>query len=241
MKDVIIIPTYNERENIRKLLKTISSVSPSVYILVVDDNSPDGTANEVREAKKEIPNLELLIRAKKEGLRKAYVAAFRRVLADRDVRCICTMDADFAHNSQYLSEIFRTLDKFDVVVGSRYVKGGGTKNWPLWHRALSRAANLYCQIILRLPVRDYTSGFMGIRASLFRKIDLEKIVAVGFTFLIELKYFLWEQGGRFKEIPVVLENRSEGESKITLGIILEGILTSWRLIFKNLIQCIKLF
>ncbi|MFH1575559.1 MAG: glycosyltransferase [Candidatus Nealsonbacteria bacterium] len=239
MKDVIIIPTYNEKKNIGELIRTIFSLLPSVYILVVDDSSPDGTADEVEKLKKEFPHLELLLREKKEGLRKAYVAAFRKVLSDSDVRCICTMDADFSHSAQHLLKMLQEIEKFDVVVGSRYVKGGEISGWSFWRKALSRAARLYCQIIFRLTIKDYTSGFMCIRSFSLRRIELEKIRASGFVFLIELKYFLWIKGASFKEIPIILENRKEGESKITLGIILEGIFTPWRLIFKNYLRKIS--
>ena len=241
MKDVVIIPTYNEKKNIGKLIKAISSVLPSTHILVVDDNSPDGTAQEVEETKKEVPNLELLLRVRKEGLRKAYVAAFKKVLADQNIRFVCTMDADFSHSANYLIEMLRQVENYSVVVGSRYVKGGGIKGWSVWRKILSRAANFYCRIILRLPVKDCTSGFLCMRASLLRKIDLDNIKAIGFTFLIELKYLLWKNGSSFKEIPIILDNRQEGESKITVAIVLEGFLTSGRLVFKNYFKKIKIF
>jgi dolichol-phosphate mannosyltransferase len=243
MKDVIIIPTYNEKKNIGKLLKIIPSVLPSVHILVVDDNSPDGTSKEVENLKKEIPNLELLLRSGKEGLGKAYINAFKNVLSDPDVRSICTMDADFSHSPQFLSQMFQEIGRggADVVVGSRYVKGGGIKGWPLWRKLLSRGANLYGQIFFHLPVRDCTSGFICMNASFLRKINLEEISASGFAFLIELKYSLWKKGASFKEVPIIVENRKEGQSKITTGIILEGVFTSWRLIRKDYSKKIRNF
>ncbi|MDP2946976.1 MAG: glycosyltransferase [Nanoarchaeota archaeon] len=239
MKDVIIIPTYNEKKNIGKLLRIISSILPSTHILVVDDNSPDGTSEEVKKIKEEIPNLELLLRSNKEGLGKAYIDAFRKVLTDSDIRCLYTMDADFSHSPQFLLKIFQEIERFDVIIGSRYVKGGGIRGWPFWRKALSRLANLYAQIVLALPIKDCTSGFLCIKTSFLRKINLEEIRASGFAFLVELKYSLRKKGARFKEIPIIVENRKEGKSKITIGIVLEGIFTSLRLISKDSLKKIK--
>ncbi|MBI2625258.1 MAG: glycosyltransferase [Candidatus Nealsonbacteria bacterium] len=233
MKDVIIIPTYNERENIKNLLGTISSLFPNVHILVVDDNSPDQTANEVKEAQKQIPNLELLLRPKKEGLGRAYISAFQKVLASGQVSSLCTMDADFSHSARYLKNMFSGIREFDVVVGSRYLKEGGVSGYKFFRRMVSLAASLYCRIMFRLPIADYTSGFMCIRAPLLRKIDFRKIDSSGFAFLIELKYLLWERGAKFKEFPIILENRREGKSKIGTPVVLEGILLPWKLIIKS--------
>ncbi|MFH1423756.1 MAG: glycosyltransferase [Candidatus Nealsonbacteria bacterium] len=239
MKDVIVIPTYNERKNIGEMIRIISSLLPSAYILVVDDNSPDGTAREVEELKKENPHLELLLRSKKEGLKRAYFAAFEKLLLDKDVRSLCTFDADFSHNPRYLPEVLSQIDKFDVVVGSRHAQGGRAEGLPFYRKLESKIANFYFRTILRLPLRDCTSGFMCVKTALLRKVDLKKIDSLGFVFSMELKYFLWKKGASFKEIPIVLENRREGESKITLGIILEGIFAPWRLIFKNCIRKIN--
>lgn len=239
MNDVIIIPTYNERKNIGKLLKIIYEFLPSVHVLVVDDNSPDRTAREVEKARKDMPNVELLLRQEKEGLGRAYTAAFKQILDNPDIRNLCTMDADFSHSVQYLSRMFEEIEKFDVVIGSRYVKGGGVKGWPLWRIALSRLANFYCQIILRLPIRDCTSGFICMRSSLLKKIDLCKINVSGFAFLVELKHLLWKEGGSFKEIPIIVENRKEGESKITLNILIEGFLSSLRIASKDYRKKVK--
>ncbi len=242
MVDVIIIPTYNEKENIGRLLKIVSSILPSVSILVVDDNSPDKTFREVENLKKEIPNLDLLLRQEKEGLGKAYVDAISRVLADPDVRSVCTMDADFSHSPQFLSQMFQEIGRgIDVVVGSRYVKGGGIVGWPLWRKLLSRGANLYGQIFFHLPIRDCTSGFMCINAALLRRINLKEISASGFAFLVELKYALWKKGACFAEVPIIVENRKEGQSKITTGIILEGVATSWKVIRKDYSKKIRNF
>lgn len=240
MKDVIIIPTYNEKGNVGKLLRIISSILPSAYILVVDDNSPDGTSQEVEKLKKEIPHLELLLKPKREGLGRAYILAFKKVLLDRDVHSVCMMDADFSYGARCLLKMLDEVDKFDVVIGSRYIKGG-INGYPFVRRLLSRLANLYWRMTLGLPTRDCTCGFMCIKASLLRKIDLDKIIASGFPFLVELKYLLKEKGASFKEIPFILESRKEGKSKITPGVILEEIFTPLRLISKNYTNKLKNF
>lgn len=239
MKDVVIIPTYNEKENIRKLIETIALLYPNIHILVVDDNSPNGTSFEVERLKKKIPGLDLLLRAKKEGLGRAYKAAFKKVLSDPELRSVCTMDADFAHNPRYLSTMFSEINKFDVVVGSRYVEGAKVKGCSYYRRKLSRAANFYCRALLRLPLKDCTSGFICARTSLLRKINLEKICASGFAFLIELKYLLKKRDASFKEFPIFLEDREAGKSKITVNLYLEGFLLPWRLIFKNFFEKLK--
>ncbi len=233
MKDVVIIPTYNERENIGNLVRAVFSFYPDVHILVVDDNSPDGTALEVEAAKKEIANLELFLRTKKEGLGKAYIASFKKVLADPSVRSICTMDADFSHSIRYLATMFSEIGKYDAVVGSRYVPGGGVEGYKPLRMAISKAAALYCRMMFSLPIKDYTSGFICVRADFLRKINFEKISASGFAFLIELKYLLWKKGAKFKEFPILLKNRREGKSKIGKKIMLEGLFLPWKLFFRN--------
>lgn len=233
MKDVVIIPTYNEKENIGNLVRSICLLYPNVHILVVDDNSPDGTALEVEAAKKELPNLELLLRPKKEGLGRAYIAAFKRVLGDESIRSLCTMDADFSHSAKYLATMFSEIDKFDVVVGSRYIQDGGVEGYKILRKMISIAASLYCRIIFHLPIKDYTSGFLCIKTDFLRKVDFKGIESSGFAFLIELKYLLWKMGAQFKEFPILLKNRKEGKSKIGKNIMLEGFSLPWKLFFKD--------
>lgn len=241
MRDVIIIPTYNERENINALLQTIFVSFPDVHVLVVDDSSPDQTALEVKRMQAKIPNLDLFVRPKKEGLGKAYIAAFKKVLAEGNVRSLCIMDADFSHSARYLEGMFSLAREVDVVVGSRYVKGGGVRNYSLPRRIISTLASMYCRILFRLPIRDYTSGFICIKASLLAKVDWKKIGSSDFAFLIELKYFLWKKGGRFKEFPIILENRREGRSKIGTQVAREGLVLPWRLLFKTCTKTLKIF
>jgi len=234
MKDVIIIPTYNEKENIVQIISEIFKLLPGIFILVVDDNSPDGTADIVKSLQKKFPNLSLLLRNKKEGLGRAYINAFEEILKDKNVKKIVMMDADFSHNPKYLREMLKTADNFDVVIGSRHIKGGRTEGWELWRRILSKGANFYCRFIIRLPIFDYTSGFNVINTDFLRKINFSKIDISGYAFLIELKYLLWKEGASLKEIPITLKSRQGGESKISDHIIGEGVLAPWKMLFKKI-------
>lgn len=232
MKDLIIIPTYNERQNIVPLIQEIFRVVPGVFVLVVDDNSPDGTADAVRAMQQSFQNVQLLVREKKEGLGKAYIHAFRVVLADENVRSIITMDADFSHQPRYLPELLQASEHYDVVIGSRYVRGGGVEGWELWRRVLSMCANMYCRMITRMPITDCTGGFNLIHASLLRKIDFSDMDSSGYAFLQELKYMLYRADAKITEVPIVFKNRTMGESKITSHIVREGVIAPWKMIFK---------
>lgn len=234
MKSVIIIPTYNERENISQLVTEIfNAVPPSVYVMVVDDNSPDGTGDIVESLKKVFPRLSLLRRSGKEGLGKAYLDAFEKVLADRDADSVIMMDADFSHHPRYLKEMLSKKDDYDVIIGSRYISGGGVEGWELWRRVLSFGGNLYCRIITRMPITDCTGGFNLIRTDILRTIDPSGFDASGYAFILELKYFLFKEGARFVEFPIIFKNRTGGESKISNHIIKEGILAPWKMIMKK--------
>lgn len=233
MKDVVVIPTYNEKQNIQALVEAIFRVSPQVKILVVDDNSPDGTGSVVDSLKDRFPNLSLLTRMKKEGLGRAYLGAFAEVLKDETVESVIMMDADFSHDPSYISLMIEMKKSCDVVVASRYVKGGGTVGWELWRRLLSRWGNFYAHTITRLPTHDCTGGFNLIKTEFLRKVNLSEFDASGYAFQIELKYRLWKSGARFCELPIVFKNRISGESKISQHIIAEGVIAPWKMIFKK--------
>lgn len=231
MKEVIIIPTYNEKENIKILIPKIFSFLPSVYVVVVDDNSPDGTANLVSDLRFKYPHLSLILRKNKEGLGKAYVDAFSQVLKDKDVETIVMMDADLSHDPKYLQQMFEKSKKYSVVVGSRYINGGETVGWEFWRRSLSYLGNFYCRNITSLPIYDCTGGFNLIKSDLLRKIDFNNIGMSGYAFIMELKYLLYRAGGEFFEIPITFVNRVGGESKISGHIISEGIIAPWKIRF----------
>lgn len=234
MKTMILVPTYNEKENIAQLVQEIFEIVPEwVFVTVVDDNSPDGTGNIVETLKKKFPRLSLFRRKEKEGLGKAYLDAFQRVLVDKEVEFVMMMDADFSHHPRYLPEILSKRDKFDMVIGSRYVPTGGTEGWELWRRALSFGGNLYCRFITRMPITDCTGGFNLVRADLLRRVNLSNLGASGYAFVMELKYLLFKNGARFLEVPIIFKNRTGGESKISNHIISEGIFAPWKMILKK--------
>lgn len=231
MKLTILTPTYNEAESIGILVPEIFSHAPDALAVVIDDNSPDGTASSVRRLHPQYPNLRLLSREKKEGLGRAYVSAFKEYIPTSE--WILMMDADLSHHPKYFPAFFDAAKRADVIIGSRYIKGGLTVGWELWRRILSRYGNWYVRTITQLPLRDCTSGFMLIKTDFLKRIKLDEIDMSGYAFLAELKYLLWKAGARITEVPIVFNNRRGGESKISSHIINEGILAPWKMIFKK--------
>jgi dolichol-phosphate mannosyltransferase len=229
----VIIPTYNEAKNIELIVGGIKKVVPSLHILVVDDNSPDGTANIVRALNKKDPTIQLLFRQKKEGLGKAYMHAFTELKKDPAVSHIIMMDADFSHDPSHLPALIAASKHSDIVIGSRYVVGGDTEGWEVWRKFLSKYANVYCRVVTRIPVRDSTAGFNMISLPFIDAELLSKLNLSGYAFQMELKYLLWKKGARFTEVPILFRNRREGESKISNHIIAEGIIAPWKMIFKK--------
>lgn len=222
-KTIIIVPTYNEKENIPGLIQEIFLYVPEVELLFVDDSSPDGTALLIGEYQKKFPNqIHLEIRAKKEGLGRAYVHGFRWALA-RDYAAIFEMDADLSHPAAKLPEMIERLDTHDVVIGSRYLKGVNVVNWPLMRMVLSVGASFYVRLITGLKVNDATAGFVGYRREALRALALNKIIFVGYAFQIEMKFRLWKKGCTMIEIPIVFTNREKGSSKMNGSIIWEAI------------------
>ena len=232
-KIAIIIPTYNEINNAEHIIREIFKNVPNIHVRIVDDNSPDGTAAAVEKLMKDFPNLAIFKREKKEGLGRAYIDAFHRIMKDGTFSHICMMDGDFSHDPSYLAKMIEQAKNFDVVIGSRYVKGGGTYGWELWRRILSRGANFYCRLITGIPVHDCTGGFNLINIKFLEKIDFSKFDASGYAFIMELKYNLYKLGASFKEIPIIFKNRREGESKISKHIISEGVIAPWKMRFKK--------
>ncbi len=230
----ILLPTYNENENIEGIVRRIIEVVPQASVLVIDDDSPDGTGRTVARLSKEFENVGLLSRARREGLGKAYIAGMAESLERSGGDCadaIVTMDADFSHDPAHLPEMIETAESHDVVIGSRYIRRGGVAEWEAWRRALSAGGNLYSRMITGMPVRDATSGFQLVRTEALRSIGYRKIAASGYAFQIELKYRLWRSGARLVETPITFQARRGGESKLSSHIVREGVLTPLRLRF----------
>lgn len=238
MKNVIIVPTYNERENIKPLIEDIFKHVPEVDIFVVDDNSPDGTALMVREIMNTNKKVSLLLRNRKEGLGKAYLHAFTELEKRNDIEAIITMDADFSHSPAYLPKMLELAKNHDVVIGSRYIgRGSGTEGWEFWRRLLSRLGNLYCRFVTGNPVHDTTAGFILISKKMLNVEQINKIELSGYAFHMELKYMLWKNGANIVEMPIIFRNRHEGKSKMSNHIIAEGLLAPWKMRLRKKITC----
>ena len=227
---LIIIPTYNESDNIEKLLDLINRTDPAAHVLIVDDNSPDRTYEIVeRLMQTSYPGrLFLLKRAGKLGLGTAYIAGFKWALA-RDYDYIFEMDADFSHDPKYLPAFLTAIEKHDLVLGSRYVPGGGVKNWGLLRKIISRGGSLYARTILGLSLRDLTGGFKCFRRQVLESIDLDAVKSNGYSFQIEMTYRARCKGFRICETPIVFEDRTAGKSKMSRKIFLEAVLMVWKL------------
>lgn len=225
MKKMIIIATYNEKDNIEKVLAEVYENVPDVHVLVIDDNSPDKTYEIVENlaATKYSGKLFLIKRAGKLGLGTAYVAGFNWGLA-RDYDAIGQMDADFSHNPKYLPSMFEALKTYDLVLGSRYVAGGGVVNWSLKRKLISRGGSLYAKIILGLPQNDLTGGFKCFRREVLETIDVNQLKSTGYSFQIETTYKTYLNGFKIKEIPIIFEDRVLGVSKMSGNIFKEAIL-----------------
>ena len=225
----VVIPTYNERQNIGGLVCQLFSVLPEAGILVVDDNSPDGTAESIRSLQRSLPRLDLLWRTNERGFGSAYLAGFRRILEHSDADAILMMDADLSHDPAHIPAMLKKSETCDAVIGSRYAANGGVDGLALWRRLLSKGGNSYARAVTGMPFRDCTSGFNLIRAEVLRNLDLTRIDCSGYAFLMELKYRMWQSGATIEEVPIIFRNRVRGESKISSRIVREGIGAPWRL------------
>lgn len=210
---VIIIPTYNEKENIEKLIKEIFRLNTEISILVIDDNSPDGTGKIVDALTKKIPKLKVVHGEEKKGLGAAYIKALKHVLKERPEKLI-TMDADFSHNPKDISRFLEESDKFDVVVGSRYILGGKTNRWELWRKILSWGGIKITKFFLGLKIKDCTSGFRCYRIEFLETLELDKISSQGYAFQVEMLFEAQRRGFSIGEIPITFSGRKEGESKV---------------------------
>lgn len=232
MSTIILLPTYNERDNVQTIIPEIFREVPDIKIMVVDDNSPDGTASVIESMMEQYPNLTIYKREKKQGLGVAYKSAIAKVLPDDSITQIITMDADGSHDPSYLPDMVNALRDHDLVIGSRYVSGGGIENWEKWRYLLSKYGNLYANLLTGLRARDLTAGFVGFKKHVVPKMKFDDLAASGYAYQIEFKFHAVHHGGaRVKEVPIVFRSRREGESKISRHIIREGVKTPIRLFF----------
>lgn len=225
MKKLVIIPTYKEKENIRLIIDAIINLGKHYHILIIDDNSPDGTADVVQSMQQLHPNeLFLIERAGKLGLGTAYITGFEWALA-KGYAYIFEMDADFSHDPNDLERLYDAChaDGADMAVGSRYVSGGQIENWPLSRKFISRAGAIYSKLITWLPVNDATAGFVCYSRKVLSTMDLKSIRFIGYAFQIEMKFTAWKLGFKIKEVPITFRDRKFGASKMSKGIIKEGI------------------
>ncbi len=245
MEKIVIIPTYNEKENIEAIITAVFSLNQGYHVLVIDDNSPDGTADIVRKLMETYPGqLFLEERKGKLGLGTAYIYGFKWSI-DRDYQYIFEMDADFSHNPRDLERLYNACknEGADLAIGSRYVPGGKTENWPLDRKIYSKGGAFYTKLITWMPVNDPTAGFVCYKKKVLESINFDMIQFVGYAFQIEMKFAAWKLGFIIKEVPITFVDRKIGVSKMSKGIIKEGVLgvlsIQWQSLFKNYRKKVK--
>lgn len=234
-KTIIIIPTYNEIDNIEKMVSAIFDVSADLTILVVDDGSPDGTSDKIKELQANFSKLHLIQREKKLGLGTAYVAGFKWAL-EGDYDYFFEMDCDFSHDPKEIPNFLKNTKDYDLVIGSRYVSGIRVINWPLERLMLSLAASFYTRTITKLPLKDTTGGFKCFTRRALESVDLSKVIFKGYAFQIELNYKVWSKGFRLKEIPIIFYERRNGASKMNRSLIFEALFGVFKLRIKRLFK-----
>lgn len=234
-KAVIVIPTYNEAQNVERLIVEIFRHVPEINVLFVDDNSPDGTAEIIKKQQAKNPNIHLLERPGKSGLGRAYIDGFKLAL-EKGFEYIFEMDADFSHDPKELPNFLREIEHYDLVIGSRYIKGVNVINWPLKRLLLSYFANVYTRVVMGIPIRDCTGGYKCFRREVLEEIDFHRIKSNGYAFQIELNYKAWKKGFKIKEIPIIFIDRVYGESKLSKKIMWEAVFLVWKLRFLSLIK-----
>ena len=228
---LVCIPTYNERENIEKIVPAVLKELSASHVLIVDDNSPDGTGRVADSMSEEDDRIFVLHRHKKEGLGRAYLEAFSWAL-ERDYTHVIEFDADFSHDPIYLPQMIDLLDSADMVVGSRRVKGGGTENWGLLRRLVSAAGSYYARAVLQTGISDLTGGFNGFKRETLERLNLNEIETSGYGFQIEIKYRAVKAQMNVVEMPIVFRDRVEGKSKMSLGIFVEALARVLQMRFK---------
>lgn len=228
MKSIIISPTYNESKNISTLVRTVFDRNPDIHLLIVDDSSPDGTGQIVRDLQKHHPNLHLETRKVKDGLGKAYLFGFQWALK-RKYDTIIQMDADMSHHPKEVPLMIELLKNNDLVIGSRYINGISVVNWPLKRLFLSYGASVYTRVITGMPIKDATGGFKAWKASTLSAIDLNGVRSSGYSFQIEMNFRTWHKGYKLVEHPIIFIDRTVGESKMSKSIMFEAVWMVWRL------------
>lgn len=234
---LVIIPAYNEAKNIPSLLKQIFFLGLNLSVLIVDDNSPDGTSEEVKKQQSKYPHLYLLKRSGKRGLASAYIEGFKYAL-EKGYEIIIQMDADLSHSPSCIPNMLRLLITYDLVIGSRYIEKGGVSNWTFTRLLLSRLANVFSKILLHIPINDLTSGFKCMRKTVLEDIDFPTITPKGYVFQIEMVYRAFLKGFKIVEYPIIFKERKDGISKVTTGIAIEAF---FRVIFLSLTKMRMIF
>ncbi|MBU0634142.1 MAG: polyprenol monophosphomannose synthase [Candidatus Omnitrophica bacterium] len=233
MNTIVVIPTYNEVDNIENIIEQIFSLGRDIAIVVVDDNSPDGTAGKIEKLQNCCPWLYLIKRKSKLGLSSAYVEGFKFALrGGYDV--VIQMDADLSHSPKYIPKMLRLLNECDLVVGSRYVRGGDISEWSVNRALLSKTANIFAKLILRIPVNDLTGGFKCIKRKVLESIRLDKIKTKGYAFQIVMVYNAFKNGAKIAEYPIEFKKRKKGSSKLSLAIVVEAFFEILKLAFHNI-------
>ncbi len=234
MEALIIIPTYNEMDNIEAIINALFALGLDLEVLVVDDNSPDGTGDFVKEWGQREPRLHSIHRAAKLGLGSAYIEGFKWGLKNTDAKYLFEMDADFSHDPKAIPSFLENIQAADLVLGSRYLDGITVMNWPLSRLFLSVGANIYTRVITGMPLKDATGGFKCFRREVLDAIPLDRIKSDGYSFQIEVNFHVWKRGFKIKEIPIVFEDRRSGTSKMSRRIVWEAVFLVWKLRFYSL-------
>jgi dolichol-phosphate mannosyltransferase len=245
VEKIVIIPTYNEKENVSAIVEAVFDLNEGFHILIIDDSSPDGTAQIVSGLQQKFPGrLFMEERKGKQGLGTAYIHGFKWAV-EREYNYIFEMDADFSHNPKDLRRLYEACkyQGADLAIGSRYVQGGGNVNWPANRVILSKGASIYTRLITWMPIRDPTAGFVCYSRDVLQTINLDEILFTGYAFQIEMKFAAWKLGFKIKEVPIIFEDRKLGVSKMNKGIVKEGILgvlnLRWQALFKSYRKRVK--
>ena len=238
MKILIIIPTYNELENLPRLLIEVLSKDNNIDMLFIDDNSPDGTAEFIENEQKNNNRIHLIKRQSKQGLGTAYIVGFKFAL-QRDYEVIFEMDADFSHDPNEIPRFLEEIKNSDVVLGSRYKNGVNVINWPMRRLLLSWFANIYTRVITGMPLHDATGGFKCFKREVLEAIDLNRVKSNGYAFQIEMNFKVWKKGFNIKEIPIIFVDRVKGSSKMSKKIVREAVFMVWKLRFQSIFGLLK--